>query len=97
MAFGRDAYLAELWARWGGTTLPDARGHPALSLEDLTGLKPRTIVLAGPAAGTEGLAQACRDRGIDFVVVDDGRLLRPGPELLEGARAWRDRLQGKAP
>lgn len=97
MAFGRDAYLAQLWARWGGTTLPAAPGHPALALEDLTALKPRTIVFAGAIAGTEALAQACRDRGIDFVAVEDGRLLRPGPELLAGAAAWRANMQGKAP
>ncbi|MFM7806353.1 MAG: helical backbone metal receptor [Planctomycetota bacterium] len=91
MAFGRDAYLAELWSRWGGTTVPDAPGHPALSLEDLTSLKPRSIVLAGAPAGAEALAQACRDRGIAFVSVDDPRLLRPGPDLLDAAAAWRDR------
>lgn len=97
MAFGRDAYLAELWARWGGSTLPDAPGHPALSFEDLTALAPRTIVLAGASAGDASLAQACRDRGIDFLVLDDARLLRPGPELLDAAKAWRRRLQGEAP
>lgn len=97
MAFGRDAYLAELWARWGGTTLPDASGHPTLSLEDLTELGPRTVVLAGASTGDAELARACRERGIDFLAVDDARLLRPGPELLEAARAWRERLQGRRP
>jgi len=97
MAFGRDAYLSELWRRWGGVTLPDSPGHPALSLEDLTALRPRTIVLAGAPSASAGLAQACAARGIALMVVEDPRLLRPGPDLLEAAHAWRRQLEQGAP
>jgi iron complex transport system substrate-binding protein len=97
MAFGRDAYLAEAWRSWGGTALPDAPGHPSLSLEDLSALRPRTVYLAGAAPSSPDLARACAERGIALVALEDERLLRPGPAVREALEAWRRRLEGRAP
>jgi hypothetical protein len=97
MAIGHDAFLAEAWSAWGGRALPVARGYPQMSLEDLFALQPRSILLVGAVDPASALAKACAQRGIAFEGIEDGRLLRPGPALREGLRAWRARLAGEAP
>lgn len=94
-AFGSDAYLAEVWKAWGGTTMPPSGGHPSLRMEDLFALQPRTVTLIGPEASASfaDLAVACADRGVQFVVVSHAGLLRPGPEALDAIERWREQLE----
>lgn len=94
-AFGRDAYLAEVWKAWGGTTKPENGGHPSLRMEDLFALQPRAVMLIGPDASASStvLAAACAERGVQFVAVREAGLLRPGPEALDAVERWRDQLE----
>jgi len=96
-AFGQDTFLSQAWQAWGGSTLPAGGGHPQLALEDLFSAPPRRVVLVGAATGAESLARACGSRGVDFEIIPDARLLRPGPQLREALFAWRARLEGAAP
>lgn len=94
-AFGADAYLAEVWKAWGGTTVPSQGGHPSMRMEDLFALQPRTIMLIGtPASAASGvLAAACANRGVQFEGIDQAGLLRPGPEALDAIERWREQLE----
>jgi iron complex transport system substrate-binding protein len=94
-AFGSDAYLAEVWKAWGGAAVPSQAGHPSMRMEDLFALQPRTVTLIGPEASASctELAVACADRGVQFVVVNQAGLLRPGPEALDAIERWREQLE----
>ena len=94
-AFGSDAYLAEVWKAWGGTAVPSQAGHPSMRMEDLFALQPRTVTLIGPEASASCavMTVACADRGVQFVVVNQAGLLRPGPEALDAIERWREQLE----
>jgi len=96
-AFGQDTFLAQAWVTWGGRTLPASNGHPQIGLEDLFALKPGRVIRVGGAAEAGAVGRACAERGVPFEVVTDPRLLLPGPELREGLRQWRSRLEASAP
>jgi iron complex transport system substrate-binding protein len=96
-AFGRDTFLAQAWAAWGGRTLPDGDGHPQVGLEDLFAMKPGRVIRVGGGMEPGPVGRACVERGIPFEVVSDARLLLPGPDLREGLRQWRGRLEGGQP
>lgn len=97
MAIGHDAFLAEAWAAWGGTTVPTTPGYPQMSLEDLFALRPACVILVGAREPSDTLSTACAQRSIRFERIEDGRLLRPGPSLRDGLRAWRATLTENAP
>ena len=97
MAIGQDAFLAQAWAAWGGTTVPKTPGYPQMSLEDLFALRPACVILVGARESSDTLSTACVQRNIRFERIDDGRLLRPGPSLRDGLRAWRTRLSETVP
>jgi ABC-type hemin transport system substrate-binding protein len=96
-AFGKDTFLAQAWAAWGGRTLPDGHGHPQVTLEDLFAMHPGRVIRVGGGVEPGPVGRACVERGVPFEVVSDARLLLPGPELREGLRQWRGSLEGARP
>lgn len=102
MAFGRRTYLGEVLERIGGVNAVRNGDYPELSLEDVVGLQPATIVLVR-ADATQPSAPALASLSVP--AIRDGRLLtlvepramRPGPSVVVVAEALRALLAGDGP
>jgi len=98
LAFGRGSYLGDIFEALGGVNAVATAGYPAISLEDLYRLAPRTIVLV---AGEGSMLKASALDHLELEAVKSGRVvllvhdeaMRPGPGVPALARALIEALE----
>lgn len=90
MAFGRGTYIDDALARIGVRNAMERPGYPALSVEDLVRIAPRTVVLIG---GRDDGAPAHADAVSAVIIrVPPEGLGVPGGRLPHGLKTLRDAL-----
>ena len=92
IAFGRGTYIDDALARLGVRNAIERPGYPALSVEDLVRLSPRTIVVIGASVGAEAPDPKAESLSAQVIHLPADGLAVPGGRLPHGLKALRDAL-----
>lgn len=98
IAFGRGTYIDDALARLGVRNAIERPGYPALSVEDLVRLSPRTIIVIGGSGGDAAHDPKVGSLSARVIRLPADGLAVPGGRLPHGLKALRDALaSGRRP
>lgn len=92
IAFGSGTYIDDALVRLGVRNALDRPGYPALSVEDVVRIAPRTIVLIGGSGAAAADQPAIAALSARVIRVPADGLAVPGGRLPRGLKALRDAL-----
>jgi len=92
IAFGRGTYIDDALVRLGVRNALDRPGYPALSVEDVVRIAPRTIVVIGGSDAPAGSHPAFDVLPAQVIRLPADGLAVPGGRLPHGLKALRDAL-----